>query len=405
MHGEQPEARLAPLSCSSPRAHGLRWQPLTSPGVYTFEHFTRCCSAARCCSEVCTQLTAVGMPPASVGANAAPSLFSEDVVCDTDGRIGIVTRVANEPVEDVDDDFEEPPVPDGAAQVCWLESEEPVVLPIDTVRVVDRCFLHGDIVGRTADPAGQTGTVVNVSIEVDVRWPHSGQTASGVDVKQLRHIAPIKTGSFVVKDKWLGRVEECMDTVYVRFADKSLCKITETSLDELEPVNPTPLLDEAHPYFPGQTVRGAQAFKRAHWIRGGKYKPSKHKQGQVVRVQPYMLAVLWVANQGMDMDASPDEEYVKVSDIEHLDHFSWTWWQVGDRGLLPQPCTETSAGEGDSDAAADTGGMPARRYDRKPGSRSRRRQSRQPGCHRAGVANGAGCTGQPKDQVHNCVEM
>ena len=342
------------------------------------------------------------MPPADARTEDPAPLFSEDVICDDDGRIGIVTRT-NELLDE--DDMDEPPVPDGSAEVCWLESEEPVVLPVDTLQLVDRCFLHGDIVGRSADPAGQTGTVVNVSIEVDVRWVHSGQTASGVDVKQLRHIAPIKIGSFVVKGKWLGRVEECMDTVYVRFADKSLCKITETNLDELEPVHPTPLLDEAHPYFPGQMVRGAQAFKHAHWIRGGKYKPSKHKQGKVVRVRPYMLAVAWVANQGMEQDASPDEEFIKVSDVEHLGHFSWTWWQVGDRALLPHPDVQTSAGDGSSDAVA-TAGVPARRHDRKLGSRSRRRQSRQQGCHCAsGGWTGAGAGSGCKDQEHDCVEM
>ena len=36
---------------------------------------------------------------------------------------------------------------------------------------------------------------------------------------------------------WLGRVEECLDTVYVRFADGALCKVVETNLDELEPVD------------------------------------------------------------------------------------------------------------------------------------------------------------------------
>lgn len=345
------------------------------------------------------------MPPGGeVRAHSSARLFGEDVICDADGRIGIVTRAANELLDDMDDGSDEAPVPDGSAEVCWLESEEPVVLPVDALRVVDRCFLHGDIVGRSADPAGQTGTVVNVSIEVDVRWVRSGQTAAGIDVKQLRHIAPIKIGSFVVKGKWLGRVEECMDTVYVRFADKSLCKITETSLDELEPVHPTPLLDEAHPYFPGQMVRGAQAFKRARWIRGGKYKPAKHKQGKVVRVQPYMVAVVWVTNH--DQGASPDEEYVKVSDIKHLGHFSWTWWQVGDRGLLPHPVAEASAGEGDSSGAAATGGASARRYDRKPGSRNRRRQSRQQSCHRAGGSCAdAAAAADSKDQEHSCVEM
>ena len=35
----------------------------------------------------------------------------------------------------------------------------------------------------------------------------------------------------------MGRVEEALDTVFVRFQDNSLCKIEETGLDELERIN------------------------------------------------------------------------------------------------------------------------------------------------------------------------
>ena len=65
-------------------------------------------------------------------------------------------------------------------------------------------------------------------------------------------------GSYVVKGTWLGRVEECLDNVYVRFVDGALCKVTETCLDELEPVqdHSSLLMEDAHPY-PGQTVSGA----------------------------------------------------------------------------------------------------------------------------------------------------
>ena len=45
-----------------------------------------------------------------------------------------------------------------------------------------------------------------------------------------------------------------MDSVYVKFTDGSLCKIAEATLDDLEPVQETPLLDDTHAFYPGQTV-------------------------------------------------------------------------------------------------------------------------------------------------------
>ena len=215
--------------------------------------------------------------------------------------------------------------------------------------------------------------------------------------------------AFVVKDKCLGRVEEALDTVFVRFQDNSLCKIEETGLDELEPVHSTPLLDDTHPFFPGQIVRGPPAFKRGRWLRGA-YKASKHKQGKVVRVDPCALSVVWLANQ--DGAADPGDDYVRVKNIEHLDHFSWTWWQVGDRGMLAHP--DTAAGGGGSGAAAlpaagggsasasggggaAPGSLPR---SRAVGSRARRRQSRQR--QRGGRG---GTAGPGEDAENNCVEI
>ena len=121
---------------------------------------------------------------------------------------------------------------------------------------MDRCFLYGDVVAPIANPTGQNGTVTDVTISADVQWLKSGHAAT-LSTKSLQHICPIKLGSFVVNGAWLGRVEECLDTVYVRFSDGATCKIAETNLDELEPVEEIPLIDDDHPYFPGLKVRRA----------------------------------------------------------------------------------------------------------------------------------------------------
>jgi ubiquitin-conjugating enzyme E2 O len=193
--------------------------------------------------------------------------FMDDVVTSADGsRVGILERVASDP-DDIPDaghpEYEAAPeLPDGCVQVRWLGAmmgdAESEVMPAESLVVTDRCFLHGDVVQDAADPTSQTGTVIHVHITVDVKWCKSGQRASSVDVRDLAHICPVKIGSYVVKGTWLGRVEECLDNVYVRFVDGALCKVTETCLDELEPVqdHSSLLMEDAHPY-PGQTVSGA----------------------------------------------------------------------------------------------------------------------------------------------------
>ena len=138
---------------------------------------------------------------------------------------------------------------------------------------------------------------------------------------------------------WLGRVEECLDTVYVRFSDGALCKIIETNLDELEPVDDPPLLDDDHPYFPTQRVKGPPAFRRAKWLRGT-YKSAKHRTGRVVRVEQAGLTVAWIAGFDAQTDSQQISEYCKVKDVIHLDYFAPTWWQVGDKALLRPPADD-----------------------------------------------------------------
>ena len=217
--------------------------------------------------------------PAASSVNARRQMFfSEDVVVGTSGQQGIVTRVPSDIIDEEYEDMYEDAVeiPDGCAQVCWLGSMDPQVVPDEQLQVVDRCFLHGDIVALAEDSTGQSGTVAKINVSVDVRWCKTGRLLRHVNVHDLSRICPIKIGSYVVKGPWLGRVEECMDNVYVKFSDGGLCKVAEATLDDLEPVQDSPFLDETHAFYPGQTVTchthdhlgasaSSRAFQKARW--------------------------------------------------------------------------------------------------------------------------------------------
>lgn len=61
--------------------------------------------------------------------------------------------------EEQEEDEGEDEVTEGSARVCWINSEESTE-KLGDIQVVDRAFLHGDIVAKANDPLGQTGTVV-----------------------------------------------------------------------------------------------------------------------------------------------------------------------------------------------------------------------------------------------------
>lgn len=109
--------------------------------------------------------------------------------------------------------------------------------------------MQGDIVAYASNPQAQTGTVVEVKIQADLLFPNDVKLY-GVDSKLLQHIHPYHSGTYVVKNSWLGRVEEVMITcivylfsanncikcavdVSVVFTDGSMCIIENADPDSL----------------------------------------------------------------------------------------------------------------------------------------------------------------------------
>jgi len=100
------------------------------------------------------------------------SVYRQDVIqhASEEGVFGLVTKVAGDSDSDSDnedqDDAES--LSGDHARVIWSNLSE-TNEKIEDLVVVDRSFLHGDIVAAVSDPKGQTGTVVNVEILVDLK--------------------------------------------------------------------------------------------------------------------------------------------------------------------------------------------------------------------------------------------
>jgi len=55
------------------------------------------------------------------------------------------------------------------------------------LQVVDRAFMHGDVVALASDPLGQTGTVINVDMSVDLEI-FNKEILRDIDSRQLRRV-------------------------------------------------------------------------------------------------------------------------------------------------------------------------------------------------------------------------
>lgn len=273
-------------------------------------------------------------------------LYREDVVQSIaqPGVLGLVAKVAGDSDSDSSDSEDEENKGDddealsqGSARICWANSEESSH-KIEDIQVVDRSFLHGDIVARVSSPMGQTGMVTNVDLKVDLQLPN-GEIISNVDSRTIRRVRAFMVGEYVISEQWLGRVDEVYDNVTVMFEDGAKCKISCADPERLVPVTVSPMDDSECPYYPGQRVRAnfTGFFKAARWVKGS-WKPNRI-EGTVIDVEVDSLVVYWMAAASTGHNSQAPgipAERQNPKNVKRLMNFSHTSWQLGDRALLPQ---------------------------------------------------------------------
>lgn len=231
-------------------------------------------------------------------------------------------------------------LPDGQVRIVWTDGSESTD-NINDITVVDRGFLHGDIVASISDPTGQLGLVVDVSIRVDLQ-SSNGETIRNISTVDLKRIREFTVGDYVVLGPWLGRVDDVLDNVTVLFDDGSVCKVVKADPLRLKAVS-RPVIDDANsPYYPGQRVRAVSSsvFKSSRWL-SGLWKANR-LEGTVVKVQTASVVVYWMTSAylgvGTTSDDVPSEEQ-NPKDLTLLSCFSHANWQLGDWCLLQTSAT------------------------------------------------------------------
>ncbi|XP_057848632.2 probable ubiquitin-conjugating enzyme E2 23, partial [Cryptomeria japonica] len=269
------------------------------------------------------------------------SVYRSDVVQSRseEGVFGMVTRVAGDSDSSDYDNEEEDDVESISgdhARVVWSNLVE-TTEKLEDLIVVDRSFMHGDIVASISDPKGQTGTVVSIDLFVDLKMP-SGEIKIDVPSRKLKRIKAFTEEDYVLRDSWLGRVDEVVDNVTVLFDDGSKCKVMRADPECLMSVSKNVFEDTIFPYYPGQRVRGTSSvvFKSARWLRGT-WKASR-MEGTVSNVEAGSVYVYWIAPPSPASTISSTNVPANMQDPKHLkllSCFSYANWQLADWCFLP----------------------------------------------------------------------
>ncbi|XP_010922564.1 probable ubiquitin-conjugating enzyme E2 23 [Elaeis guineensis] len=248
-------------------------------------------------------------------------------------------------------------LPEGQIRVTWTDGSE-TTENISNITVVDRNFLHGDMVASASDPTGQMGLVVDVNIMVDLLTAN-GEIIKNVSSRDLKRIREFTVGDFVVFGPWLGRVDDVLDNVTVLFDDGSVCKVVKADPLRLKPVTKPVIEDASCPYYPGQRVRAVSSsvFKTSRWL-SGLWKANR-LEGTVVKIQTASVVVYWIASAylgiGTNSTTVPAEEQ-NPENLTLLSCFSYANWQLADWCLLPSPPQPSFSADDTSKASKEDSG-------------------------------------------------
>lgn len=273
----------------------------------------------------------------------AADLYREDILqsSEQEGLVRMATKTVGDSdldssSSDSEDQDESESMFEDHAQIIWTSLAE-TIEKIDDILVVDRAFFYGDIVASVSDPSGQTGTVVNANLIVDLKAP-SGEIIRNIDSKHLVRLCPFVMGDYVIYGPWLGRVDDVVQNVTVLFDDNAKCKIKRADPGYLIPICHNLIEDENFPYYQGQRVRGSSSavFKNAQWLQGTR--KAGHIEGTISNVEVGSLYVTWIAaavpGGGSQSPTTPAEQQ-DPKKLTLLSCFSHANWQLGDWCLLP----------------------------------------------------------------------
>ncbi|OZJ06037.1 hypothetical protein BZG36_01127 [Bifiguratus adelaidae] len=271
--------------------------------------------------------------PQTEKARFSANVYLEDTVVrkgDPEQRLGLVTRtwhdfegsLENMP-EVYSDDEDAPargPVPHKHVTVSWLTGEPPQFYHEDELIVMDRSLLYGDVVKKKASDL-QSGTVVNVRVEVDLRQPNTGEELHNIDTKRLKYYSGVQIGDRVAYQDSLGTVEEVFYEVHVVFADGSICvpNFPEDDLESMEKIHEDSCFWDAQ-FFVNQKVKlYKDAIDSCHWIRGHPPSSKTDLVGILGKIAPKRVLMTWIAqrpNVRMASASTPRTDVVSTEDIQ-----------------------------------------------------------------------------------------
>eukprot|EP00794_Sanderia_malayensis_P009375 gene9375-10362_t len=201
-------------------------------------------------------------------------IFEEDVVClsKRKDKIGLVIQNAINS-EDESDSDDEDQISEGHVLVSWYPRGVEEEVEEKMLELVDRSLLPGDVVRRTDVSRGaMKGYVSKVDVTVSIKIVGTNNILKKVNCSELSPLQRFYPGLVVVKDSWIGIVDEALQKVTLKLKNGARCIFEGEQVNTLTDI--TDQRDEDSPYYcelfyPGQCVTSTnRSFRDVQWING-----------------------------------------------------------------------------------------------------------------------------------------
>jgi len=187
------------------------------------------------------------------------------------GEYGLVVSDGEVDSEtDPDEDEDQPRRKPGHAGVMFLEHSDE--LPERELTIVDREFLHGDVVKRAVPGSlcDEIGVVVGVNMLLDVKVVEGKMgVIKGIPSTQCDFVHPYTYGTYVVKNGCVGAIIDSRSKLNISFPGDLLCEMDEAATENLEPISLSPNGEQEDvQLYPGLQFRGSKkAWKDAKGLK------------------------------------------------------------------------------------------------------------------------------------------
>uniref|UniRef100_A0A1A9WSA4 UBIQUITIN_CONJUGAT_2 domain-containing protein n=1 Tax=Glossina brevipalpis TaxID=37001 RepID=A0A1A9WSA4_9MUSC len=271
-------------------------------------------------------------------------------------KFGLVLETSELYSDEDDEEFEKPLVNE-ELRVIWYPKGKKVIVKDNSVGLVARNLMPGEIVRRTfPGKFTHSGYCSNVHKWADVRVLGTKYVIKNIDAERLRLISPWQNDNLVCLGSWMGIIEDVEERAILRTSSGSRVEMNPDDFRAFKDIH-SPFLQCADVFYPGNVIFGSLPPLQYIKILTPDIPLHTHKKGKSIPhkfiVENVYTDTVWVRWQCKVFPEEPDLEQIAILStttsvsgeslkrLKILNSFEPCMLQINDRNYLTYSSDDT----------------------------------------------------------------